>query len=498
MRIIYLNINLTNILNDIMKVQFLMPPALNKKEVPERLFGCAYSLYPQVNIFILYAAAVLEKAGYDVEYADYPIEGENDVNLDSDVYIFYTTFLAEKIDKYWANKIRKKQPNAIIIFSGPEPTSRPKDFILDKKTFVVRGEIELTFLDLIKALENKKQSFKKILGISWKEGNKIIHNKPRSQMTTEELDRLPFPARHLIKNPERYYNPKLSRKPSTVMITSRQCFGNCIYCIPNSYSFAREIEHKKWFKKKFSNLGLRSADSIIEEFKEIKNLGYKSVSIIDDNFINNPERMKKILKGIKGIDIEWGCLSRADVLREDIVKLMKESGCVYTDIGIESLDQKVLDYVHKGLKVEDNIRAIKLLQKYHIIPKVNILIGASPLETEESIKKTVETLIKLDIEYVTFAIVLPHPETAVYKIAKDKNWFVTKNKDYTPVSPIDQSIISFPDGLSSKDYERLLKWCYRRFYLRPRLIMKKIRGLKNYKTMRDSIVTAYNLLVGRI
>lgn len=481
-----------------MKVKFLMPPVLNKKEVPERLFGCAYSLYPQVNIFILYAAAVLEKAGYNVEYVDSPVEGKNNIDLDSDVYFFYTTFLAEKIDKYWANKIRKKQPDAFIVFSGPEPTSRPNDFILDKNTFVIRGEIELTFLDLVKTLESKEQTLKKILSLSWKSGNKINNNKSRPQMTTEELDELPFPARHLIKDPEKYYNPKLSKRPSTVMITSRQCFGNCIFCIPNSYSFAREIEHKKWFKKKFSNLGLRSAESIIKEFKEIKKLGFKSVSVIDDNFVNNPERMKKILNGIKNLDIEWGCLSRADVLREDIVKLMKEAGCVYDDIGIESFDQKVLDYVHKGLKVEDNIRAIKLLQKYHINPKINILIGASPLETEESIKKTVETLIKLDVEYVAFAIVLPHPETAIYKIAKESNWFVTKNKDYTPVSPIDQGIVSFPNGLSNEDYERLLKWCYRRFYLRPRLIMKRILGLRNYRMVKDSIVTAYNLLVGRI
>ena len=481
-----------------MKIKFLIPPSPDKKKIPERLFGCAYSLYPQANIFMLYPAAVLEEAGYDVEYVDSPVEEKEDVELDTDVYVFYTTFLAEQIDKHWANKIRKRQSDAFIIFTGPEPSSRPKDFILDKKSLVIRGEIEITLLELVKELENKKQNFRKVLGLSWKNGNKFVNNSPRPQMTTEEVDKLPFPARHLIKDPGKYYNPKLSKRPSTVMITSRQCYGNCIYCIPNSYSFAREIEHKKWFKKKFTNLGLRSAESIIDEFKEIKKLGYKSVSIIDDNFINIPERMKKIFNGIKNLDIEWGCLVRADILKEEIVKLMKESGCIYVDIGVESFDQKVLDYVHKGLKAEDNIKAIKLLKKYNIEPKINILLGASPLETEELIKKMVELLIKLDVEYVSFALVLPHPETAFYKIVKENKWFVTKSGDYVPVSPIDQSIVSFPNGLSSEDYKRLLKWCYRKFYLRPRLIIKKILGFKNFRTLKENITTAYTLLSGRV
>jgi len=481
-----------------MKVTFLIPPPLNKKKVPERLFGCAYSLYPQPNIFMFYPAAVLENAGYEVGYVDSPVEDKEDVNLNSDVYVFYTVFLAEQIDKYWAKRIRKLQSNSIILFIGPEPTSRPKDFLLDNKCFVIRGETEKTMLEFIKELEKKKHNFKKILGLSWLNNGKVVNNPPRPQMTTKELDKLPFPARHLIKNPNKYYNPKLSKRPSTVMLTSRQCWGRCIYCIPSSYTFTREIEHKKYFKKKFSNLGLRSAENIISEFKEIKKLGYKSVSIVDDNFINDLNRMEKIFNDIKNLGLEWGCLTRSDTLNEKIVKLMAESGCVYVDIGAESFDQKVLDFVKKDLKVEDNIKAIKILKKYGIEPKVNILLGTSPFETEDSIKQTVEQLIKLDLDYVSFAIVLPHPETQFYKIAKENKWFVTKSEDYEPVSPIEKSIVSFPNGLSSRDYEKLLNWCYRKFYLRPRLIIKKIFDLRTYKNFKENVTTAINLLSGRM
>lgn len=483
----------------IMKVNFLIPPPLEPGKVPDRLFGCAYSLYQQPNIFMLYPAAVLEKAGYKVEYTDSPIENKNNVDFDSDVYVFYTTFLAEEIDLHWASEIRNNQQNAIVIFTGPEPTSRPEDFVLDHDTFVIRGETEKIILEFMKELQKKSPNFSRILGLSWMSNGKVINNPARPQMVEKELDSLPFPARHLIKYPEKYYNPKLVGRPSTVILTSRQCWGRCIYCLPSSYTFARQIEHKNYFGTKFTNIGLRSAENVIAEFKKIKKQGYKAVAVIDDNFINGSERMEKIFKGIKSLGMEWGCLSRADMLKDEkLVELMAEAGCTYVDIGVESFDQRVLDFVKKDLKVEDNIKAIKTLQKYGIGPKINILLGASPVETEESIKRTVVKLIELNVDYVAFAIVLPHRDTELYKIAKKNKWFVTRTGDYEPISPTEGGIISFPGGLTNKDYLRLLNWCYRRFYLRPGFLLHRVFHIRSLRQLKESIATAINLFSGKM
>jgi radical SAM superfamily enzyme YgiQ (UPF0313 family) len=333
--------------------------------------------------------------------------------------------------------------NKPIIFMGPEPTSRPNDFVLDENTFVIRGETEHTIIDFVNELRTKR-NFKRVIGLTWRNKKEIINNPFRPII--EDLDKLPFPARHLIKK-ELYFNPKLKGRPSTVMLTSRNCFGRCIYCIPCSYMFAREIEYRRFFKTK-PPVRVRSAGNIFHEFKLLKKEGYKAVAIIDDNFMGlkgQEKRIIKICKLIKPLKIEWGCLARADQLQnEKIIKSMAEAGCVYIDIGAESFDQKVLDFVHKDLKVGDIFNAIFLLKKYGIEPKINILFGTSPYETEESIKWTVKILKELNIDWVSFDVTIPHPQTEFYKIVKKKNWFGTKTKDYTPVDPMRRATIDFP------------------------------------------------------
>ena len=98
--------------------------------------------------------------------------------------------------------IRKYNKDVKIIFIGPEPTSRPGDFIFDDKTFVIRGETEKSIVELI------KKPSEKILGLTWKKGKKIINNSMRPLLSNKELDKLSFPARYLL-NKNRYYNPKL-------------------------------------------------------------------------------------------------------------------------------------------------------------------------------------------------------------------------------------------------------------------------------------------------
>ncbi|MEM5778154.1 MAG: radical SAM protein [Candidatus Aenigmatarchaeota archaeon] len=479
-----------------MKITFLIPPAL-KGKAPERIFGCNYGLFYQPNIFILYLAAMLEKNGHKVIVLDCPVEKINWKKLKeylkndySNFYVFYTVFLSEEIDKTAAKLIREVRGKVPIVFVGPEPTSRPESFILDKNCFVMRGEAEYTIIDFIDAFLGKKK-FDEVLGLTFMENNKIINNKFRPLI--KNLNIIPFPARHLIKR-ELYYNPKLKGRPSTVMLTSRNCFGRCIYCIPCSYMFAREIEYKRFFNCK-PPVRVRSPKNIYEEFKLLKKQGYKAVAIIDDNFMGlkgQEERIIKICKLIKPLKMEWGCLARADQLNEDVVKAMADAGCVYVDIGAESFDQKVLDFVHKDLKVGDVLNAIFLLKKYGIEPKLNILFGTSPYETEESIKWTVKMLKELNIEWVSFDVTIPHPNTEFYKIVKNNKWFATKSKDFEPVDVIRDATVDFPN-LNHEKLRELVKWSYREYYLRPQYIWKRLSKVKSFQDFKELVQTAWRL-----
>lgn len=475
-----------------------MPPALKGQKAPEKLFGCNYGLFYQPNIFMLYIASMLEKNKHKVQVLDCPVEKTSWENLEnyfrndySNVYVFYSVFLSEEIDKKAAKLIRDIRGKVPIIFIGPEATSRPEDFILDENTFVIRGEAEYTMLDFIDALLEKKK-LEDVLSLSFMKNKKIIHNSNRDPI--KDLDKIPFPARHLIKK-ELYYNPKLKGRPSTVMLTSRGCWGRCIYCIPCSYMFSREIEYKNFCGIK-PVMNVRSPKNIYEEFKQIKKAGYKSVALIDDNFLGlkgHDERIIKICELIKPLKIEWGCLGRPDQLQnEDVIKAMADAGCVYIDIGAESFDQRVLDYVHKDVKVGDIFNAIFLLKKHGIDPKVNILFGTSPYETEKSVKWTVRMLKELNIDWVSFDVTIPHPNTEFYNIVKKNKWFATKSKDFEPVDVIRDATVDFPN-LKHKDLQRLVKWSYREYYLRPQYIWKRLSKVRSFQDFKELVLTSWRL-----
>lgn len=445
----------------------------------------------------------MEKAGFKVEFIDCPVEKRNKNWLeeyikgsDTDAFVFFTVYLAEKTDVYWQRSINSLRKDVFAIFMGPEPTRVPQNFLINENSFVIRGEPEYTILELFKKLKNN-QKVDDALGLSFMKNGKVINNPPRHFI--ENLDKLPFPSRHLIKHTERYYNPKLKGRPTTTMLTTRQCHGKCLFCIPAAYNFAREIEWKKYHNVK-PPVRERSPRNIFEEFKLVKKQGYKSVAIMDDNFMGAPtsgykDRIIKICELIKPLKMEWGVLARADQLQDEkVLQKMKDSGCVYVDIGVESFDKKVLDYVRKGINPGDQINAIMLLKKVGIEPKINILLGASPLQNERDIRWTVEVIKILDIDFVSFGIVAPHPAIDFYKIVKKNRWFSTKSNDWVGIDPYNQGIIDFPN-ISHEKLEELVRWSYKTYYLRPHYILKRLRNLQSPREFVENIKIAFRLFI---
>ncbi|MDH4129863.1 MAG: B12-binding domain-containing radical SAM protein [Spirochaetota bacterium] len=475
-----------------MKINFLTPPPLDENPPTERIFGCNYGLYSQPNIFVLYPATVLKNAGYNVKVTDLVVENYNEnkflkyiTNDDSDIYIFYTVFLSKKTDLLAKEKIRKLRKGVKFIYIGTEPTANPKDFIDKNDVIVIRGESEETILELIKALAKNKK-IDDIKGISYF-SKKIINNLPR--LPIENLDKLPIPDRTLI-NTEKYYNPKFPN-PFTIMLTSRGCFGQCYYCVPCSLSFAREIEYKKQFGYK-PKPRQRSAENIIRELKLLHKQGYKSIYFVDDQFVWwDKKRMIKIMKVLKDYGFRWGALSRADMLlNEDVIKEMAETNCDFIDIGIESFNQKILDDIKKGEKVEAYYKAISLLKKYGIEPEINVLLAASPLETKETIKKTLDEIKKLGCKYVLVSICTPFPHTRFYDIAKKKGWMT--GEDYQPLDPIRNAQISYPH-LTKEELEEIIKNAYKEFYFRPKYMFKQLLEIRSFNELVNKLKVALKI-----
>ena len=461
-----------------MKVTFIDPPVLIGNRNPERVFGCTYSLYPIPNIFLLLVCAVLKEHSHDVYYKNFPLE-KCDVSDfieylskdDSDIYAINSVNLAKENDIETHKLIRAIKEKIPVVFFGPAPTYEPKYFLKDANTFVVRGEPEYTFLELVNSFSTTN-NLEDIKGLSYYLDNKYICNEGRKINTN--LDNLPLPARELLDT-IKYFNPKFGDGKWTAMLTSRGCPYQCTYCVPNSLSFAREIDYKNRDKNKPKYV-TRSAENVVKEFKLLSEKGFKYVSILDDEFMIDKERVMEICNGIKNLKIEWGCLARPDSLDEELVRSVKEAGCKYIDIGVESYDQDILDDINKSLRVETIEKAIALTKKYKIFTKINILFGSSKLEDKFSIKHTMDKIGELKPDSVMFGICNPFPGTEHYDIAKENNWFV--NGDYYPVDVQKESTISLPN-ISKSDLEKSVRKANLGFFLNPIFVIKNLTKIKS-------------------
>lgn len=476
-----------------MKATFLIPPVLDGTHNVDRCFGCNYGIYFLPLLPVLYSATLLKDTADAVSIEDFAAKrkSEGDFrnfihNDDSDIYIFYTVFLSQNTDLLARQFIREGKSKALFIFSGPQATFSPEVFLDKSDTFAIRGEPEFIIRGLIERLKTGAD-IKENKGVSYRKGSQVFHNPACSYIM--DIDEVPIPDRSLLDH-KAYFNPKLHNSPHTAALTSRGCFGQCWYCVPNSLSYARELEYKKQYGKK-PPARLHSAERVRKEFLNIKELGFKSVSIIDDEFIWDEERTVKICEGIAELKLEWSCLSRPDTISENVAQAMAKAGCAYVDLGTESFDLGILKAIKKNALPEDTKKAVRILKKYGIKPEINVLLGATPMETEETIKKTLREVRKLDVDYVLFSIANPFPGTDFYEAAKKNGWLVYG--EYRPVDPAKEAIISYPH-LSKEKLEYYVSYAYFSHYFNPRYIIKQLFSTKGCKDFKNKFFTAIRLI----
>lgn len=469
-----------------MKVTFLIPPCYDNKQPAERSAGCTRIVYPMINIYELTAAATLrEVGGFDVGYRDFVFgHGAGDkkgfaefaTSDTSDIYAIWAVNLSLESDLRAVAMLRETRRDVPVIFMGPGPTYYLRKVLsIGGNTYVVRGEVELSLLELCRCLAEGKQPVG-VKGVSYVDVDGTVVNNP-SRPLNADLDSLPFPARDLLGDRE-YHNPKLKTGPYTTMFTSRNCPYRCIYCVPSSMSFAREIEWHADHPGRKPTIGFRSLESIEAEVAELASQGYKAIGFMDDNFIWNYERTAGICDIMRRHGMVWGCQARVDAITEPIAEELGRSGCMYVDLGIESFDREILEYVRKGITPEDIYRSVELLKKHDVPVKMNALIGCSPLETPDTVRHTLREAKRLGVDQVMFNIVSPFPGTEYYEMCKKNGWI--KGGEYRPTDVQHESILNLP-SITAKEMERLLFRNNLSYFLSPRFVMKQIGRFKSWK-----------------
>ena len=164
--------------------------------------------------------------------------------------------------------------------------------------------------------------------------------------------------------------------------------------------------------------------------------------------------------------------------------MLGSSGCMYVDLGVESFNDEILEYVHKGITSSQIYTAVRLLQKYNVPVKLNILIGTSPLETKETIRDTIRQAKRLKVDQLMINIVSPFPGTQFYQTALENGWL--KDGEYVPTDVQRESILNYPH-LSYKEMEHLLFVSNLTYFLSPRFVWKQIRKFRTWSDFTHAL-----------
>jgi len=366
------------------------------------------ALYPLGQAYL---GAILEKNNYGVELLNLTNSRWEDVKEEvtkkiqkekPDVFgisiLSNSRISALKLLK----QVKETSPKTIIVAGGVHTTMLPEQILENYPVdFLVLGEGDLTFLELLNNIKKRKpnSSFKKIKGIVFKEGGKIIRTLPRERI--QDLDSLPIPKHE-------FFAKTINKHGIAYLITSRGCPFNCAFC-PSSVHWGRRIIQ-------------RSAKNVLKEIKFLlkKFPLIKEIHFSDDEFLCNNQRVIDLCKMMisENIKIKWRCLGRASSINEELIKWMKKAGCSEVVFGVESGSQRILDNIGKKVKVKQMVEAFEICKKYGLKTTCLTIVGL-PGENRQSVNETIKFAKRVK-QRTEPAILIVYPGTRVCELAKQK------------------------------------------------------------------------------
>ncbi|KKL62894.1 hypothetical protein LCGC14_2180580 [marine sediment metagenome] len=410
-----------------MNILILNPPAyqgvkfIREGRCEQRLSSFQFVMVP---ISLPLIAGLLGANGHEVKIIDTTVEDYSLNRLEKKIKEFdpkliivnfsTTTFYGD-IETV---KFVKGLNNAHLTAIGTHVTSLPQETLeqslLDS---VIRGEPEKIGLDLAEALE-AKEALENVKGLSFKNGEKIVHNSARPFI--KDLDELPFPARDLLKN-DRYIMP-ISNKPYTLVVSSRGCTHNCIYCTAKQY-YGKELR-------------LRSAKNVVDEVEEVVDkFEIKNITMWSDTFTLDRDFVVAVSNEIlkRNLNFNWMANSRVDRVDYDLLKLMKESGCSMLSFGVESGVQQILNNVKKGATLEHAEQAFDLCRELGIETIAHFIFGL-PDDNMKTMYATRQLVKQLQCDWVNFYCAMAYPGSQLYKDTPKED-LPDKWEDYDQYSP---------------------------------------------------------------
>ena len=449
-------------------------PVLNREDRCQQPTEDLLVIPPLPPTDLMYLAAISEMCGFEAKIKDYSQGG----NFLKELKEFKPHYLVVNVatptflsDMDWVRQAKEILPYLKTIVKGAPFLTYNTNAIYENPflDYVIMGEAEFTLRDILNGVPDNE-----ILGICYRENFQSVKNEKRPFI--ENLDILPFPARHLVDN-SKYTRPD-NGKVQAVIKVARGCPFHCFFCLATPVSGAK--------------VRMRSAENIIAEIKEcVEKYNIRNFLFWSDIFNINRDWTIDLCKKIieSGLKITWSSNTRADTMDEEMAKMMYKSGCRLVSIGVESGSQKMLDNIGKKITL-DNIRnTVKILKK-NKIKIYNYFVIGLPWETEETVEETVKFAIELDSNFISFYTATPLPGTKFFAYAM-LNKLVEGNMDFK--SAYYQPVVRSHE-LSKERIFELHKKAIKRFYLRPKFIIRTILSLRSFSEFKNYFKAGINLI----
>lgn len=411
---------------------------------------------------LAYVAASLEQAGFQVEIFDNYLHRKQALGIKEVVEKKRPEIVGLGCNSVnyrqcveIAKAVKSVEPSCKIMVGGPHPSCVPESVLEHKEIdYAVMGEGEKAAVELARYITGKADAAKlsDIAGVAYRYRGGVRKNPPA---LIEDLDTLPFPARHLLQMNEYDRNIEyLDVKPADVMNAIRGCPYNCRFC-----------ETKKIWGYKCRAF---SPGRIVAEIEYLmKRYGSKGIYFIGDNFTIFKDKTLEFCRLLRerGISIEWACDTRVDLVSQGLLKEMKHAGCKTIWFGVESGSPHILEKLSKGVTVEQIMEAFRLCRDIGIRTACSFMMGI-PGETIEDMENSLKLAKKLDPDWCQFNIYVGCPGSELYEEVIENGLYDRKD-DFIVYVRTDEF-----------NYERLLEIQRRfmkEFYGSPRRMLRSLK-----------------------
>ncbi|MBU2509945.1 B12-binding domain-containing radical SAM protein [bacterium] len=330
-----------------------------------------------------------------------------------------------------AGKLKGHDPTLITVCGGVHVSALGANLLAEFSSFdyLCPGEGEETLSELVSGHDPSA-----VKGLIWRSGNEIVTNPPRPLI--KDIDTLPFPAYEKLRGfPKGYNLPLFSyvQTPGATMITSSGCPYQCSYC------------DRSVFKKGYR---YNSSAYVYEHMSYLqKHFGIKHINIYDDLFTANRKRITELceLLQAKPLGIQFNCAVRMEGTDDDLLRMLKASGCLMVSLGIESADEAMLERHKSGVNLEAVKETVRRIQAAGLRAKGLFMMGL-PGETLDSIKKTSDFIISLGLDDQNMTKFTPFPGAPLWSIIEkegsfENNWRLMNCLNFVFV----------PKGIESKE-----------------------------------------------